>query len=114
MAIAVMRDGRVIGRVLEGREGREFLVAAASHDNLHDRGLAFAGCAISENRMPAIDDDDRPKKKVVHDIGQDLTLLSVQELNERIGLLHEEIARLEADIARKQATRSAADQFFKR
>ena len=25
--------------------------------------------------MPAIDDDDRPKKKIVHEIGQDLTLL---------------------------------------
>jgi len=64
--------------------------------------------------MPAFDEDDRPKKKIVHEIGQDLTLLSVRELTERIGLLKEEIARLEADIARKQATRSAADQFFKK
>jgi uncharacterized small protein (DUF1192 family) len=64
--------------------------------------------------MPALDDDDRPKKKIAHEIGQDLTLLSVRELTERIGLLKEEIARLEGDIARKQATRSAADQFFKK
>jgi len=64
--------------------------------------------------MPAIDDDDKPKKKVSHEIGQDLTLLSVAELQDRIGLLREEIARLEADIARKQATRSAADVFFKK
>ena len=64
--------------------------------------------------MPAFDEDDRPKKKIAHEIGQDLTLLSVRELGERIGLLKEEIARLEADIARKQATRSAADQFFKK
>jgi uncharacterized small protein (DUF1192 family) len=64
--------------------------------------------------MPAFDEDDRPKKKVAHEIGQDLTLLSVRELTERIGLLKDEIARLEADIAKKQATRSAADQFFKR
>lgn len=64
--------------------------------------------------MPAIDDDDRPKKKIAHEIGQDLALLSVKELTERIALLREEIARLEADITRKQATRSAADQFFKR
>jgi len=64
--------------------------------------------------MPAFDEEDRPKKKIVHEIGQDLTLLSVRELTERIGLLKEEIARLEADIARKQATRSAADQFFKK
>ena len=64
--------------------------------------------------MPAFDEDDRPKKKMAHEIGQELTLLSVRELTERIGLLKDEIARLEADIAKKQATRSAADQFFKR
>jgi uncharacterized small protein (DUF1192 family) len=64
--------------------------------------------------MPAIDDDDKPKKKIAHEIGQDITLLSVAELNGRIALLREEIARLEADIKGKQASRSAADQFFKR
>lgn len=64
--------------------------------------------------MPAIDEDDRPKKKVAHEIGQDLTLLSVGELGARIQLLKEEIARLEANIAMKSASRSAADQFFKK
>jgi len=64
--------------------------------------------------MPAIDDDERPKKKIVHEIGQELTLLSVRELDERVALLKEEIARLEADKAKKQAQRSAADGFFKR
>ena len=64
--------------------------------------------------MPAIDDDDRPKKKVSHEIGQELALLSVTELESRIALMREEIARLEADILKKQASRSAADQFFKR
>jgi uncharacterized small protein (DUF1192 family) len=64
--------------------------------------------------MAAFNDDDRPKKKIAHEIGQDLTLLSVGELNERIALLREEIARLEADIAKKQSSRSAADQFFKK
>jgi uncharacterized small protein (DUF1192 family) len=64
--------------------------------------------------MSAIDDDDRPKKKKVHEIGQDLTLLSVEELGERVIWLKEEIARLEADMARKRASRSAADQIFKR
>jgi uncharacterized small protein (DUF1192 family) len=64
--------------------------------------------------MAAIDDEDRPKKKIAHEIGQDLTLLSVKELDERVALLNEEIARLEADKVKKQAQRSAADQFFKR
>ena len=42
--------------------------------------------------MPAIDPDDLPKKKITHEMGQDLSLLSVGELAERIGLLKEEIA----------------------
>jgi uncharacterized small protein (DUF1192 family) len=64
--------------------------------------------------MPAIDDEDRPKKKIVHEIGQELALLSVGELNDRIALLREEIARLEASIAGKQASRDVASQFFKK
>jgi uncharacterized small protein (DUF1192 family) len=64
--------------------------------------------------MPAIGDDDGPKKKISHEIGQDLTLLSVEELAARVQLMHDEIARLEADMAQKRASRSAADQFFKR
>jgi uncharacterized small protein (DUF1192 family) len=64
--------------------------------------------------MPMIDDDDKPKKKFVHEIGQDLSLLSVEELAARVQLMHDEIARLEADMASKRAVRSAADQFFKR
>lgn len=64
--------------------------------------------------MPAIDEDDRPKRKIAHEIGQDLTLLSVAELAERVGLLKDEIARLEAEIARKRASQTAADAFFKK
>lgn len=60
------------------------------------------------------DEDDRPKKKIAHEIGQDLALLSVKELQERIALLKDEIARLEASIASKQASRSVADTFFKK
>jgi len=61
-----------------------------------------------------MDEDDRPKKKITHEIGQELALLSVKELQERIALLKEEVARLEADISRKQASRNVADQFFKK
>jgi len=61
-----------------------------------------------------IEEDDRPQKKITHEIGQELALLSVKELEERIVLLREEIARLEASIAGKQTSRSVADQFFKK
>jgi uncharacterized small protein (DUF1192 family) len=47
-------------------------------------------------KMLAPDDDDKPKKKAAHEIGQDLTLLSAGELAERIVLLMDEIGRLEA------------------
>ncbi|MBV9532478.1 MAG: DUF1192 domain-containing protein [Bradyrhizobium sp.] len=60
-----------------------------------------------------IEDDDRPKKKLSHEIGQDLSLLSVEELTERIALLTSEIERLREVLARKRATREAADSFFK-
>ena len=64
--------------------------------------------------MPAIDDDDRPKKKITHEIGQELALLSVEELGERIALLKEEIVRLEQAMSKKRASRTTADQFFKK
>jgi len=64
--------------------------------------------------MPAIDDDDRPKKKISHEIGQELALLSVEELSDRIALLKEEIVRLEQAMTKKRASRTTADQFFKK
>ena len=64
--------------------------------------------------MAVSEEEDRPKKKQAHEIGQDLALLSVEERRERIALLNDEIVRLEAAMAKKQASRSAADQFFKR
>ena len=63
--------------------------------------------------MP-MDDDDRPRKKVSHEIGQDLSLLSVEELNERIALLASETERLKEAAAKKRASKDAADNFFKR
>jgi uncharacterized small protein (DUF1192 family) len=45
--------------------------------------------------MAANEDEDRPKKKLVHEIGQELALLSIEELSERIALLESEIERLE-------------------
>lgn len=55
-----------------------------------------------------------PKKKTVHEIGMDLSQLSVFELRERVAALQEEIARLEAAIGRKESSKNAADNFFRR
>ena len=61
----------------------------------------------------AIEDDDRPRKKVSHEIGQDLSLLSVEELTERVALLKSEITRLEEAATKKRASRDAANSMFK-
>lgn len=59
-------------------------------------------------------DDDRPAPKRVHEIGQDLSQLSVVELGERIALLEAEIERLKEARDKKSASRFAADAFFKK
>jgi uncharacterized small protein (DUF1192 family) len=48
-----------------------------------------------------------------HQIGQDLSMLSVDELNERVAALEREIARLKEAKASKEISREAASAFFK-
>lgn len=62
----------------------------------------------------AIFDDEPRKKPRPHEIGQDLSLLSADELSERIGLLRDEIGRLEAELKAKSSTKSAAEALFRR
>ncbi len=61
----------------------------------------------------AAEDDDKPRRKVAHEIGQDVSLLSVEDLSERIALLTSEAERLKAEMAKKRASRDAANNFFK-
>ncbi|MFN3891661.1 MAG: DUF1192 domain-containing protein [Beijerinckiaceae bacterium] len=66
--------------------------------------------------MAKTDDDvfgAPPKKKIAHEIGENLDTLSADELTERIGLLQAEIERLESARASKEASRAAAAAFFK-
>src|SRR5215471_6643923 len=138
IAMAVMAAGRLIARILVSCAAafsacraftrshfsvsnlRKFVWALGAHSGEVGTGSPIRICAkrtLSCARslaMPAVDEDDRPKKKVVHEIGQDLALLSVEELDDRIGLLKEEIARLDNARAKKQASRAAADGFFKK
>jgi uncharacterized small protein (DUF1192 family) len=58
-------------------------------------------------------EDAKPVRKPAHEIGQDLALLSIEEIEERIALLRTEIARLETARSAKQASRAAADSVFK-
>ncbi|MEJ1157461.1 DUF1192 domain-containing protein [Prosthecomicrobium sp. N25] len=58
-------------------------------------------------------EDDRPKKKPAHEVGQDLSLLSVGDLEERIAILEAEVARLRAAVEARRKSRSAADSVFK-
>ena len=62
----------------------------------------------------AHEDEDAPKKKRRHELGEDLSALSLDELGDRIALLREEIARIEAAISAKQASAQVAASFFKR
>jgi uncharacterized small protein (DUF1192 family) len=63
--------------------------------------------------MMAREDEELPRKAVAHEIGQDLSLLSVEDLTLRIALLSDEIARLEQALVKKRASRDAANSVFK-
>ncbi|NEI70198.1 DUF1192 family protein [Rhizobium lusitanum] len=61
----------------------------------------------------SIFDDDRPKQPSAHEIGSDLSVLSVDELKNRVALLQGEISRLEQEIAAKTSGRKAAEGLFR-
>jgi uncharacterized small protein (DUF1192 family) len=64
----------------------------------------------------AIDPEELlPRKKPAEVVlGEDLSAMSEFELAARIAMLEAEIARCRDAIAARQATKSAADAFFKR
>jgi uncharacterized small protein (DUF1192 family) len=64
--------------------------------------------------MAAFDDEDKPKKKIAHELGEDLTKLSLDELASRLALLRAEIVRIEAAAAAKRSSAEVAASFFKR
>jgi uncharacterized small protein (DUF1192 family) len=60
------------------------------------------------------DDIAPPPKKKTHEFGQDLSKLSVAELQALIDTLKGEVARVEKVLADKQSSLSAAEAAFKR
>ena len=60
-------------------------------------------------------DDLQPRKKLPDIVlGEDISTLSAHELEKRSARLEEEIARCSAAIRQRQATKSAAENFFKK
>ncbi|MBL6852084.1 MAG: DUF1192 domain-containing protein [Alphaproteobacteria bacterium] len=65
--------------------------------------------------MPIDPDELTPRKKQPDIVlGEDITALSAHELENRIAALEGEIARCREAIRARDATKSAADAFFKR
>ena len=60
-------------------------------------------------------DDLQPRKKLPEIVlGEDISALSAHELEQRIARLEEEVARCRQAIAARHATKSAAENFFKK
>jgi uncharacterized small protein (DUF1192 family) len=57
--------------------------------------------------------EDLPRKPAGVTLGENLDLLSLSELEQRIALLEAEISRVKAMVVSKQASKSAADAFFR-
>jgi uncharacterized small protein (DUF1192 family) len=65
--------------------------------------------------MPLDLEDLAPRKKLPDIIlGEEIATLSAHELETRIARLEEEIARCRKAIAARHATRSAAENFFRK
>ena len=61
-----------------------------------------------------MEEEEDVRKRPSYQLGQDLSLMSAEELRATIAALREEISRLETDLASKSASRDAAETFFKR
>lgn len=61
----------------------------------------------------SIFEDEAEKKPVAHEIGCDLSLISVDELDDRIAMLRQEIARLEKEKSSKRKSKDDAESLFR-
>lgn len=62
----------------------------------------------------AIFEDEPRKAPAGHVVGQDVSLLSVADLTQRIEMLNAEVKRLEGERQKRGATKSAAEALFRR
>ncbi|MGQ7794149.1 DUF1192 domain-containing protein [Faunimonas sp. B44] len=57
-------------------------------------------------------DDESPVRRSGPLVGEDLSLLSIEELEDRIGIFRREIERLQQTVAAKRKSRDAAHSVF--
>jgi uncharacterized small protein (DUF1192 family) len=76
--------------------------------------VSSSGQQCPPEKKKAMDDEEerKPKKPAIV-VGEELDLLSVEELERRIGVLSAEIERYKAAVAGKRRSRDAADAVFK-
>jgi uncharacterized small protein (DUF1192 family) len=60
------------------------------------------------------EEEDAPIRRRIRLEKLVLDTLGIEEMRDYIGELRDEIARVEADISRKQSHKSAADMFFRK
>jgi uncharacterized small protein (DUF1192 family) len=72
-----------------------------------------AALQSAETEEAIMFDDEVPRKKKSHEVGMVIDAMSVDELEERIGLLEAEIVRLREAIAARRKTKDAANSVFK-
>jgi len=78
-----------------------------------DRTVALGTVNAKEVAMDL--DDLAPRKKPPQiQLGEDISAFSAHELEQRIARLEDEIARCKTAIEARHATKSAAENFFKR
>ena len=58
-------------------------------------------------------DEDLPKKTRTHEVGMPIETMSVEELEERIGMLEAEIDRLRLAVDARKKTKDEANSVFK-
>ena len=78
-------------------------------------GRTLAGGTVNAKEVAMDLDDLAPRKKPPQiQLGEDISAFSAHELEARIVRLEEEIARCKTAIESRHATKSAAENFFKR
>src|SRR5438477_1483325 len=94
IAIAVMREGRAAIKCPRKISNRRGGIDACGRCDNRQRPAGPGGACRRPRVMPidgateaSMDDDTLPKKKPTHELGQDLALLSVAALAERVALL---------------------------